>query len=322
MSIHFLSPLAIIFLLLPLLLAQVSKRRLLAKRFIASDLSPYITRPLSQRRYLFPALLLAWLCFIFALMQPRIYGWPKSASVAPTTYIDIVTVVDISPSMTASDMQPSRLKRAINEWLRLEQQLPASRIALIAYSAEAYPLLPLSTDHSSMRHYIKTLGSQLTRRHGSNLTQALELARTLLSDSPVSGRAILLLTDGEVFASDVVEKTVAQLAADHIPLNILALGSDSGAPISDGRGHFLRDDNGALHVSRPRFNWLQTLARRSSGAMTVIGQDEDDAVMAVFSRLQGQRLPQERDDGYPLTPWLIAASVIVFLLSSIPFRHD
>ncbi len=322
-SIDFLWPAAVLLLPLPSLIGRFrqywSLRR--GKSFIAPRLAPFIIRPVSGQGPRLPILLLAWALFVAALMQPRLYGWPDPQSRPPVSYIDIVTVVDISPSMAATDVQPTRLRRAIQTWQRIERRLPASRLALIAYSAEAYPLLPLTTDHRSIRHYIVTLNSQLTRRHGSNLAQALEQARQLLADSPPAGRAILLLSDGEAFARNEVEKTAHQLAKEQIPLLILAAGSPGGAPISDGRGHFLRAEDGSLHISHPDFDWLASIAARSNGAMTVIGRDDDNEIMAIIAERQGRRLPADRDSGLALTPWLLGGSLSLFLLATIRRSH-
>ena len=119
-----------------------------------------------------------------------------NADVLPMRHIDIALIVDISPSMTVTDVLPDRLARAKMELQAWLPSLTGARIGLIAYSGNAYTLLPPTADRAALAEYVDALDSGLTRQRGSNLVQALQQARQVLTDTPRGARAIVLVSDG------------------------------------------------------------------------------------------------------------------------------
>ncbi len=260
------------------------------------------------------AFVAAWLLSITALSGPYYKGEaPGQASIRGA---DIAIIVDISPSMNVRDVTPDRLQRARFELHDFLARLRGDRVALLAYSANAYRLLPLTSDYSTVRHFIDALDTHLTRQHGSNLTQALEMAGQLLAHSRENSRAIVLLSDGESHDRGSVLQAGARLASQGIPVYALGVGTAAGGPVYDARGQFLRHE-GATVISHLDGSLLAGLAQRSGGVYTTMRSDDSDWE-TLFSGMQDLArdapYPEKNRRGdLPLFPWMLAGGLLLFL---------
>lgn len=262
-------------------------------------------------------LLLAWGLIAIAASGPH-FSDSRTAEVARS--IDIAVIVDISPSMAADDVAPSRLGRARLELRDFSARLKADRTALIAYSANAYPVLPLTPDRDTLHHFSDALDTTLTRKRGSNLTQALERAIQLLDHSAQQGRAIVLLTDGESYNPQADLNVAKRLHKKQLPLLIVGIGTQAGAMIPNERGNVLQHD-GEPVITRLDSATLQQLASTSGGIYTE-ATDNDDDWDTIFSALdqleplnpyRAQYQPQQ----FQFFPWLMGAAILLFLISGV-----
>lgn len=239
----------------------------------------------------------------------------------PRRATDVALIVDISPSMTVADPAPQRLQRARMELHDLLERLRGDRVALIAFSAHAYRVLPLTHDLALARSYLDALEPGLTRHQGSNLVQALETASTTLEQSPAGARAIVLVTDGETADADAVRAATERLAQRRIPVFVLAAGTPTGAPIATARG-YLRDGDGALHISRAERELLAELALRSGGRYTDMRADRGDTdhLADGIAALASRETPAQHVPGVPLYAWLLAPALLLALLQGRRYR--
>ncbi|MDX9740353.1 MAG: VWA domain-containing protein [Gammaproteobacteria bacterium] len=233
----------------------------------------------------------------------------------PRRAIDLALVFDISPSMTAADPAPGRLQRARMEVHDLIDRLQGERMALIAFSAQAYRVLPLTHDLALLRGYVDALEPGLTRHQGSNLVQALETAAATLELSPAEARAILIVSDGETGDSAAVNAAANRLAERRIPVFALGVGSPNGAPIAGARG-YLRDESGGMHISRLDRETLVRLAVHSGGRYADMRADNTDIdyLLAGIAALEVRDAGTERTPGMPLYAWLLAPALLLVLL--------
>src|SRR5881296_3900419 len=150
--------------------------------------------------------------------------------------------VDISRSMLAEDVRPSRLARALREARRLVQDLDGDRLGLVAFAGSSYILSPLSVDGSALGLYLDALDPDVASEGGTSLVPALQQGIDLLHASPeIADRVLVLFTDGE--AHDSLEQAVQEarrLAGLGIHLILVAEGGKQPTKIP------VRDDRGAL----------------------------------------------------------------------------
>lgn len=235
--------------------------------------------------------------------------------------IDIVLIVDISPSMNATDLTPDRLTRAKVEIKDLLQLRPRDRVALITFSANAYLTLPLTHDQPVVQQFVNTLASNLVRRKGSNLSRALELAQETLSTSKNNSRAIILFSDGEHHTPSVRQQ-VQLLRQQNIPLFIMGLGTASGAPVIDSTNNTLIYQ-GTPVISKLNTEELKNLAQISRGLYTTPTADNSDwqdinAQLQQLSALNTYELYTQATVKLP--PWLLMMALILILFPMI-FRY-
>ncbi len=217
-------------------------------------------------------LLLAWLLAAVAAAGP--YWTLPDTPAENARGVDLAIIIDISPSMAAADISPTRLARAQRELRDLVELLPNSRYGLVVFSANAYTTLPLTSDRAALLHSVDLLEPWLTVKHGSNVARALELTARLLEESPQDARAALLISDGELPEPDALT-AARQLGARGIPLYTLGLGSASGAPVPSEDGHFIRQDDEVVisRLDRPR---LHALAAATGGELLQLNDDDSE----------------------------------------------
>lgn len=236
--------------------------------------------------------------------------------------LDLALVLDLSPSMLAGDVTPDRLQRARMELHDLLARRAGDRAALIAFSAHAYRVLPLTHDLTLLHSYVDALDGTLTRHLGSNLVQALELAAQTLESSPEGGRAIVLVSDGETGDRVAVAAAAGRLAQRGMPVFALGVGGDAGAPVPTANG-LARGPGGELHLSRRDRALLAELAARSGGRYADARADDADREYlqdGLASLQAGMQTPPDRT-GYPLYPWLLAAALALLLWQGRRYHH-
>ena len=231
-----------------------------------------------------------WLLLACALAGPRL---PLEAALTTTTGtrqtrhdMDLMIVLDVSPSMAAIDIAPSRLARAKLKLQDLAARLQGERIGLIVFSGEAGLLLPLTRDTQTFVASLPLASEQLFDERGSYLAAALDLARHNLRD-PKRSRAVLLLTDAEASSlsgalGNAAINAVQAFKTARIPLYVLAVASDVSAAIPLAEGGTLQQD-GAPVLSHTDLAGYQALVDISGGSVAQVS-DGDDDIGALYDR--------------------------------------
>ena len=256
---------------------------------------------------------IAWLLAALALAGPY---WSRAGAPAESRGIDLAVIIDISPSMAVADLSPNRLARAKLELRDFIAQLGGDRLALIAFSANAYPILPLTADREAFLQFADLLDPGLTAKPGSNLGRAMDVAGQLLADSPARSRAALLISDGEFHDAEAAG-VAARLREQGIPLFVVGAGTAAGGPVPDGAGHFMRYEDQVV-LSRLGRDGLQRLARDSGGHYVELREDDNDwreLITALRANTEAGRLaaPVAAVDAVPLYIAPLIASLVLFL---------
>lgn len=205
----------------------------------------------------------------FALLITAWAGptWGHSPVEAPQDGLDVALTVDVSRSMTATDVQPSRLGLAKEAIRGLLAAFPGARFSLIAVEGTGVTLAPLSPDKTVLVRWIDELGPSVTTAPGTNLAAGVEEALRSLGFSSQHHRVIVLFSDGEARDGDVLAAG-RRAAALGVEVFALAYGSLEGATIPTPDGP-LRDEFGFTVQTRRNDAALQVLASESGGRLFV-----------------------------------------------------
>jgi Ca-activated chloride channel family protein len=210
-----------------------------------------------------PWLLLAtvWTLCVMALAGP---AWQRLQSTGFRAPDDWVVVLDLSPSMTVSDLAPDRAARArfaIDDLLGAAHD---ARVGLIAFAGEAHTVVPLTTDVATIRGLLPPLSPGLMPESGDALGPALDQAARLLRQSGSRHATVIVLSDG--CADPAQALTAAQgLASKGAVVEVVGIGTADGAPLKDGKGDFVHDEQGRLILSKLPLDQLQRIAGAGHG---------------------------------------------------------
>lgn len=175
---------------------------------------------------------------------------------------DVVIALDVSQSMRARDVKPSRLEFARRKSLDLVQHLfersPNSRVGVVLFSGEAYLFSPLTADQEVLKTYLRSAQPELISAPGSSLMGAVSTAVSALSTSGASNTSVIILTDGEDRELPI-ENIQGLLKRAHAQIHIVGVGTEEGAHIQLPNGSYIRDDTGELVTSKLNTTQLQAL---------------------------------------------------------------
>ena len=234
-------------------------RRIGDERLIASLTNNH--SPLKSRIKFF-LFLVAFALGCLALANPR---KPDDASAEVRKGIDVVLALDVSNSMTATDVPPSRLQLAQKLLTSLIDKMPNDRVALVVFAGNAYTQMPLSTDHEAAKLFLSTASPAMVPEQGTAVSDALLQSNAAFEEGSSRFKTIVLVTDGETHDEDAL-KTVQQLAKKGVMINTVGLGSATGATILDTLTHAPKKDaGGQVIVSKLNELLLQQLATATAG---------------------------------------------------------
>lgn len=216
------------------------------------------------------ALFLAALaCMVTAIARPVIER--ESIQVESKGY-DIVIAIDMSASMLARDIYPSRLDVALSKAKEIALKTEGSRVGVIGFSKNAFVISPLTRDSESLVYMLDNLNRDGIKIGSTQYTSALGAADLLLSSS--ENKAVILLTDGG--DGESFEDPVEFAADKNMRVYVIGIGTEKGAPIQQ-KGELIKDEEGNIVVVRLNEN-VKELAIKSGGAYTVATLSDEDSI--------------------------------------------
>lgn len=179
--------------------------------------------------------------------------------------IEVVIALDISNSMMAQDVLPSRLDKSKNIISRLVDNFDNNKIGLVLFAGDAYTQLPITSDYVSAKMFLNNISPSLISRQGTAIGAALNLAMNSFTPQQGVGKSIIVITDGENHEGGVMEAVKA--ASDKgIQVNVLGVGSVDGAPIPVSSGSdYKKDNSGNIVVTKLNEQMCQDIARQGNG---------------------------------------------------------
>lgn len=304
------------------LLAIALARRQLApgswQRIVDPALVPYVlvrdqVKGLNYRWWL---LLLSGTLAVLAMAGP---SWNRVEQPVFRSEQAIVIALDLSYSMDAQDVTPSRLTRAKLKILDILERRKSGQTALVVYSANAFTVTPLTTDADTVAALVNSLSSDIMPSRGSYPPAAIEKGRQLLEQAGVSFGEVLLMTDGG--SSAAAERAASELRDAGYTLSVLGVGTLQGAPIPKAGGGFVTDRSGNIAVPKLEMEGLRRLASAGGGRYTALTADDRDIDMLLSGEVadaseSGKSLAtdQWREEG----PWLV---LVLLPLAALAFRR-
>jgi Ca-activated chloride channel homolog len=263
---------------------------------------------------------------VVALAGPR---WGEEKIVAESRGLSLVIAVDISRSMLAEDVAPSRLGRALREARRLVQDLEGDRLGLVAFAGSSYILSPLSIDGSALGLYLDALDPDVASEGGTGLAGALRQSGELLrTSSDLADRVLVVFTDGE--AHDTLSAVVAQAERLHglgIHLILVAEGgrTPTRIPVRDERRAQLgwqKDDDGTVILTARRDNILGAAADAAQGTLVAAElPDQAGAVRDLVAAYKRARESETRTERGRPRAWLPVMVGVLVLLAQAASRR-
>ncbi len=213
---------------------------------------------------------LAYVFIVLALAGPRWgYHWQEMHRQG----VDLFVALDLSKSMLAQDVKPSRLERAKIEISDMLDALPSDRVGIIAFSGESFMACPLTLDHEVAKMFLDDLKVGQIDRGGTDIGSAVQRALKSFTGEDGAHKAIVLVSDGEDLEGRGL--AIARKAKEAgVKIFCVGIGSATGAPIPvhDEEGHqtFLKDRAGQTVVSKLGGESLQKIALETGGAYAQI----------------------------------------------------
>lgn len=206
--------------------------------------------------------LAALMLLIFTLAQPQ-FG--SKMETVKRKGIETVVALDISNSMLAQDVSPSRLDKSKKMISRLMDTFDNDKVAMIVFAGEAFTQLPITSDYVSAKMFLETISPSLISTQGTDIRAAIDLAMKSFTPNEGVGRAIVLITDGENHEGGAVE-AAQEAAKKGIHVFVLGVGLPDGSPIPAGSNNeFRRDKDGNVVITRLNEDMCREIARAGKG---------------------------------------------------------
>ena len=201
--------------------------------------------------------------------------------------IETIICLDISNSMLAEDVVPSRLDKSKMMIENLVDNFTNDKIGLIVFAGDAFVQLPITSDYVSAKMFLQNINPSLIQSQGTNIGQAISLASKSFTQQENVGRAIIVITDGENHEPGATEAAQAAKKAG-INVFILGIGDTKGAPIPMGDGSYMKDNTGNTVMTALNENMCKELAQAGSGQYIHVDNtsDAEKALNNALTRLQ------------------------------------
>ena len=259
-------------LALPALMAFVwwafARRAALVQRIgdpaLIERLSMAVNRGMRRRRFVLWFLGIALI--IVALARPQ---WGSDVQIVEHRGVQVMVALDISRSMLAQDLKPTRLDRAKLEISDLMSRLTGDEVGIVLFSGASFIQFPLTFDYATARTYLRNASPDAITRQGTVIAKAIETAMTGFSEERVSQKIIVIMTDGENHEGDPIA-AARQAAEDGAVIYTVGFGSPEGEPVPeyDGQGNVIgyrEDDQGRVVITQLDEAALQQVAQAGGG---------------------------------------------------------
>ncbi len=200
---------------------------------------------------------------IFTLARPQ-FG--SKMEKQKRSGVETIIALDISNSMLAEDITPSRLDKSKKLISRMVDEFTNDKVGLIVFAGDAFTQLPITTDYVSAKMFLESITPSLISSQGTNIGGAIQLALKSFTPQEGVGRAIIVITDGENHEGGALE-AAKEAVEKGIQVYVLGIGSTDGSPIpsEEGNNEFRKDKDGNVIVTRLNEEMCRNIAQAGNG---------------------------------------------------------
>ena len=212
---------------------------------------------------------------------------------------DIMIAVDLSESMNANDIQPSRIEKVKFEIKKIVDEFSGDRIGIIMFSGEAFVQCPLTYDKNALNLFVETLNTGLVPNSGTDFGPALELGLSKLQDensgdNDFKSKIIILFSDGEDFGEDT-DQSIEKIKENSLKLFSVGIGTDEGSKILDDFGNFKKDNEGNDVITKLNSSSLRETADKTGGKYYEISKNKNEInqMITEIKNIKGDIIDQQ-----------------------------
>ena len=222
---------------------------------------------------------------IIALINPKI---GTKIETFQRLVVDIVFAVDVSKSMLAEDIAPSRMEKSKQLVSQVINNLGGDRIGIVAYAGKAFPQLPLTTDYSSAKMFLQNMNTDMLSSQGTAINEAIRLSSTYFDQDQSTERLLFIVSDGE--DHNDLSFDMAEIAAkNNITIYSIGVGTEKGVPIPIKKNgvvmSYKKDFNNEVVITKLNKNYLQNISQKTGGKY-INGAITEDVIQEVVDILE------------------------------------
>ncbi len=210
-------------------------------------------------------MLLALVGLILGLVNPKI---GTKMETVKREGIDIVFAMDVSKSMLAEDVAPSRLEKSKQIVSQIINQLGSDRIGIVAYAGSAFPVLPITTDYGVAKMFLQSMNTDIVSSNGTSLDEAIKMSATYFDEKSKTSKLLILISDGEDH-SEGAEDAAEEATKLGMKIITIGVGTEKGSTIplrvNGVVESFKRDNNNEVVITKLNKEGLTTIAKATKG---------------------------------------------------------
>lgn len=248
----------------------------------------------------FLLLLMGFMVLIIAIANPQMgtkYEKVKRSGV------DVMIALDVSKSMLAEDLKPSRLERSKQFISRFIEQLQNDRIGLSVFAGKAYLQMPITIDYTAAKLFLQNINTDIVPTQGTAIAEAIELSTEAFNKDEKKHKVLVIISDGENHEGNVLE-AVEKATEQGVKIYTIGVGSPKGAPIPQYKNgvqaDFKRDENGNIVLSKLNETALQQVAIQGDGKYFRLssGTEEINAVVNEIAGMEKKNFEEKMFTDY------------------------
>jgi len=245
---------------------------------------------------------------------------PAAGNTGNRSGVDVMVALDVSNSMLAQDIKPSRLERAKQVLAKIIDKMGNNRMGMVVFAGQAFLQMPLTTDLGAAKLYVSNAAPDAVPTQGTVIGDALRMCNTSLDTKEKKYKAVILISDGEDHDEKAAD-ALKELQDNGVVVYTIGIGSPEGAPIFDpALNDYKKDENGNTVISKLNEKDLQQIASQTGGNYQLFSNADEvaDNVVASIDQMEKKQIGGTGIRIYnSYFQWFLLIAVILLILEII-----